>query len=326
VSRLTLYLLSQMAAALVVAVLLLCGLTWALQALRLGHHLTGALDAGLVGRLLLHSLPALLVLTLPISVAAAVLFSLGQLAETGELEASRILGASPLQLSLPALLLCAGGAAAAAAAASLEAPALGALQRSLAEGATRSLLESLRPGEFHELPGGAVIYVERRLGADRFRGMMMARAGGQVLLAREAVLRRRAPGLLHLRLRHGELHLGGAAGTRVRFGELEQTLDLRRLLRRHFGFIAPERRQTGPLTPAATTLALGLLATVIGLSGRRRTAVAMAGVGGVVAAQLIFWAHGGPVPPGLASLGCVGWLLWISRARRAARDDRSPGR
>jgi lipopolysaccharide export LptBFGC system permease protein LptF len=322
VRRLTLYLLAQMAAALAVAVVLLCGLTWALQALRLGHHLTGALDAELVGRLLLFSLPTLLVLTLPISVGAAVLFSLGQLAETGELSASRTLGASPLQLSLPAILLTLGVSGATIAAASLEGAALRSLKESIAGGATRSLLGSIRPGGFRQLPGDVVIYVERRLSPGRFGGVMMARPG-QLLLAREAVFEQEqeqgSSSVVQMRLTEGELHLvtPNRALTRVRFGELEQTLDLRRLLQRHFGFISPERRRTDTVGAAAITLALGLLATVVGLSGRRRTRVVIVGLGLVVAVQLLCWALGGPLLPGIVALGCVGWLLWISRARRS---------
>jgi hypothetical protein len=261
-------------------------------------------------------------LTLPISVGAAVLFSLGQLAETGELSASRTLGASPLQLSLPAILLTLGVSGATIAAASLEGAALRSLKESIAGGATRSLLGSIRPGGFRQLPGDVVIYVERRLSPGRFGGVMMARPG-QLLLAREAVFEQEqeqgSSSVVQMRLTEGELHLvtPNRALTRVRFGELEQTLDLRRLLQRHFGFISPERRRTDTVGAAAITLALGLLATVVGLSGRRRTRVVIVGLGLVVAVQLLCWALGGPLLPGIVALGCVGWLLWISRARRS---------
>jgi len=134
----TRHLLAQLGAALLLGLLLLVGLVWALQALRLGHHL--ALGGAPLGRLLLWSAPTLLVFALPLALAAAVLLTFGRLAETNQLLALRAAGASPLQLATPALLLSVlAGLAAGLTALELEPPALRALRVTAGEVAARAL-------------------------------------------------------------------------------------------------------------------------------------------------------------------------------------------
>ena len=100
---LTRYLLGRMAGPLAAALALLCGLIFALQVLRLGHHiLGGGLGAGFGLRLLLYSLPSLAVFCLPLALAAAVLFVMGRMAAAGELEGMALAGRSPLQICAPA--------------------------------------------------------------------------------------------------------------------------------------------------------------------------------------------------------------------------------
>jgi len=165
VRRLTRYQLTHLALSLPVAVLLLAGLIWILQVMRLGHHLMVTADSDsvrLLGRLLLFSLPTLLSVALPLGLAAAVLHTLGQLAETGELEAMRTLGLSPLQLAIPSALITVVAACVALTAAHLEPPAMRALDRTVASAAVRSLVHGLRPGQFHQLPDDTVLFVQGR--------------------------------------------------------------------------------------------------------------------------------------------------------------------
>jgi len=206
----TRHLLAQLGAALLLGLLLLVGLVWALQALRLGHHL--ALGGAPLGRLLLWSAPTLLVFALPLALAAAVLLTFGRLAETNQLLALRAAGASPLQLATPALLLSVlAGLAAGLTALELEPPALRALRVTAGEVAARALLQGLRPGQFHQLSPELTLHAEevgREGGALRLRRLFLARREpALLLLAEEASARLEGSSLaLVLELRRGELH------------------------------------------------------------------------------------------------------------------------
>jgi lipopolysaccharide export LptBFGC system permease protein LptF len=333
---LTRYLLARCAGPLLVALALFCGLIWLLQALRLGHHLLGAgLGAGVAGQALLYSLPTLVVFALPLALAAAILYASGHLAETGELRTLRARGASPLQLGVPGLLLT-GACIVVVASLALfvEAPALGQLRRTLLESAARTLVLGSRPRCFHRLFDETVLYVDRRLGAAdarsaRFGGLLLA-SGPRVLLAREAdVSLERQGEVALLRLRDGEVQLLTRAGRlrRVRFGTLEQRLDLRRATRAHFGFLAElsgASACTRALNAAAACLALGLLATVLGpVRGGSRLRMALLGLAGVGLYQLGVWSgaallpeRGDLWPPALALAAAAGSLAWISRRCR----------
>jgi hypothetical protein len=323
---LTRYLLARMAATTAVAVLLVAGLIWVLQLLRLGHHLLGG--ARLAGELLLHSLPTLLVFGLPIGLAGAILHTLGQLAESGELDAMRAFGASPLRLGLPGLLLALVVAAAAGLLGLAEAPALARLERVLGQRAARALIHGAKAGRFHHLAGGTTFYARRRLGAGdrsvRFQGVLLAQEQpSTVMLAREATLRLvgDSPDLA-LHLRAGELQQLNRRGglRRVRFGELERTLDLRRGLAAHFGFLG--RRAADPQRVAAAmahTLALGLLATALGLALRSRLRLAAGGILAVAVHQIGCWGmqlvwQAGPLA--LSAAVALGGLAWLVRSSR----------
>lgn len=330
---LTRYLLARMAATLVVAALLLAGLIWILQALRLGHHLLGGASsgAGLLLRLLLYSLPTLLLFVIPVALSAAILHSLDQLDATGELDAMRTAGASPLQLALPAGLLCLAAAAAALLAAGLEAPTLERLKATVRDAAARALVLGARPGRFHDLPGEGVLYARRRIAGDarqvRLEGVLLAR-GTDLVVARSGSLQVGGTRLT-LRLADGELHLSGAHGrlSRVRFKTLEQSLDLGRALRPHFGFLDRRRRHSG--ATAATVLALGLLACAVALGRASRLRRAVAGLGltvGYLVAALGLEQIAGVKGVLLLAAGVgVGCLAWLVRASRSGTGSRIAG-
>jgi lipopolysaccharide export LptBFGC system permease protein LptF len=282
------YLLAGMAGPSLVALCLIAGLVFALQLLRLGHHLAGAgAGALLVGRALLYSLPSLAVFTLPIALFAGILFSLGQRAEEGELTALRSFGASPLRLAAPAALLAVVGALAAyLLGAFVEPVAAARLRDELVRGAARALLLGAEAGRFHPLGGGAVLYAERRPRGDPrvalFEGFLLEapRPSRALLLARRARLALEADGSARLGLEEGELQELTPEGglRRVRFRALEDRLDVQAVLGRHLGFLgrvgstadgvvvapSPHARQA-----ALSCIALALLAAALGLLGER---------------------------------------------------------
>ena len=330
---LTGYLAGRMAAALGVALLLFVGLIWVLHLLRLGHHLLGGPDLELaqVGRLLLYSLPSLLVFALPLALTAGLLFTLAQLAESGELTAMRAAGASPAQLARPGLLLtllvvtCIFPIAA-----WLEGPALVRLQRSLAVGAARALVLGAKPGLFHALGGGTTLYLESRRATlpqgAVLQGVLLAEEDPpRVLLARTATLHLDGQAArLVLQLEQGELQQLNPEGglRRVRFATLEHVVDLGRALEPHFGFLG--RRAHGPrrgASAAANGLALGLLATALGLGLRRRLPMALLGILALLAYQLgslgleRVWEMG---PPAIAGATVLFSLLWLAHLTRHA--------
>lgn len=330
---LTRYLLLRMLGPLAAASLLFCGLIWTLQALRLGHHVLGAgLGAGLLLELLVLSLPALLTFSLPLAVAFAVLYTLLRLGESNELLAMRSFGASPLQLALP------GGMLSLAAlvltwlvAAHLEAPTLLKLEQTLTRGAAQALVMGPRPRQFHRLEDHT-LYVEelrpdpadpqRRI---QYVNLLLAQQEPPaVLLARSARVWIEGHSIAVLQLEDAELQMLNQHGglRRVRFGRLKKRIDLGRALRSHLGFLASlAARRHRALTAPAACLALGLLVTVIGLSGGRRLRLAGLGLAAVASFQLGSWGltqlwpgpWGGLALSLLVVAGCVGWL---TRSRR----------
>lgn len=330
---LTRYLLVRMLGPLAAATLLFCGLIWTLQALRLGHHILGAgLGAGLLLELLVLSLPALLTFSLPLAVAFAVLYTLLRLEESNELLAMRSFGASPLQLALPSGLLSLGALALTwAVAAHLEAPTLLKLEQTLTRGAARALVMGPRPRQFHHLAGHTLYVEELRSdpsdGRIRYVNLLLAqREPPSVLLARSAWVWIEGPGVAVLQLEDAELQMLNPRGglRRIRFGRLEKRIDLGRALRSHLGFLASlavKARAHRALTAPAACLALGLLATAIGLSGGRRLRLAALGLAAVASFQLGAWSLGllwpGPWGGLVLSLGVVvGSVGWLTRRCR----------
>jgi len=269
------YIVRQAVGPLLLAVILLCAVIWALQLLRLGHHLAGGGELFvLLGRAVPYSLPTLLVFVLPLASAAAVVYCLGRLTETRQLLAMQLAGVAPLQLVRPLLALVLLAGATAALASHLEPPALRALQRATLRHAGQALVEGLRPGRFRDLGGGTTIYVERRLPGTppQFAGLLVGRDDG-ALLARRAKVRLVGEATIEIDLVQAEWHGRNAEGqpVRVRARRLRQRLDLGHALRPHFGFLA--RRATRgprPLPPAVACVALGLIAALVALRSRSR--------------------------------------------------------
>jgi hypothetical protein len=305
------YQLIRLTSALSVALLLFAGLIWMLQLLRLGHHVLGSgLGLGLLGQLLLYSLPTLLVIALPLALAAAILFTLGRLEEGGELLALRSAGLSPLQLGLPpGILSLLAALLAGCLTTSVETPALLHLHRSLGQGAIQALVHGARPGRFQLLQDGTTLYMEHGAQASpagaRLTGLLLAQGEPpKVLVAHRATLGWNAgpdprepecdrPGRVNLQLTRGEVQMltEGDRLRRVRFDHMEQTLDLGGALSPHFAFLLRRAATASSrsLTAPAACLSLGLLATVIGLGLSRRLWMAVVGLTGVATMQLGWW-------------------------------------
>lgn len=328
---LTRYLLLRAAGPALAAALLLSGLVLVLQVLRLGHHVaSGDLGLSFVGRLMLYSLPTLALFTLPLAVAAGLLFALGRLAGSGELQAMRVAGASPLRLARPGLLLGLTAATLALTAAQLERPALARLDILLRHGAARVLLLGPRPGRFMPLPDQTTLYVQRRLSASadraRFGGFMLSQARQRsVLLAREATVQLMPDRSVVLLLSHGELQLRrpDKGLRRVRFGQLRTTLDLEPALRRDLGFVTrmaatgSQRSGSAPLACLAMALLVGCLGQLRG-SRLRIAGVAVLAVVVYQAVELmvgVVWpgALGSSLVSAGVGLASLSWLLTTGR-------------
>lgn len=339
-SIVTRYLLFRALGPTLVALLLLCGLIFLLQIMRLGHHVVGGgLGLMFVGRLALCSLPTLVVFALPLALAAGLVHALGRLADTSELLALRLAGVPASRLAVAGVALSAGAALVTLVlSAHVEPAALARLSLLLRQGAAHVLIHGPRPGRFLPLAEGTTLYVERRLpdvdGAASFSGFFLARDRGNfVVLARQATMRLARyetqqgtqQETVVLLLRDGELQEKKKSGLRrVRFSSLRFALDLSPALRRHLGFLSRlAARQDRIIAAPLACLALGLLISALGLG--RRGQVKMAGLrlaaSGLLAVGLyqaglwgveMVWP--GPLGAGLLSFAVmVGSLVRLSR-------------
>jgi lipopolysaccharide export LptBFGC system permease protein LptF len=326
----TRYVLAQLAMATALALLLLAGVVFALQALRLGHHVLGAgLGVKLLGEVLLYGAPALLLFVLPFALAAGVLFALARLGETNQLLALRVAGVSARQLGRPAVLLCVGAALGALALAAIEPASLQRLRRSLERGAARVLVAKAPARRFSSLGPDATLYLSERGKDGRLGGLLVALERPlRVLVARAATLEVTEEGQARLLLQGGELQMRTAAGRlrRVRFETFRLALDLVPAVRPHLAFLdarAAERWRA--LGVPLSCLALGLLATALGLrlaerQSARRMWTALVGLGAVVAYAVaqwgatLAWPHLGAaaLAAGVAGASAV-WLVVADR-------------
>ncbi len=281
ISIFTRYLLLRILPPVLVALLLMCGLVFLLQIMRLGHHVVGAgLGPGFVGRLALYSLPTLLVFALPLALASGLVYALGRLAETNQLLALRLAGASPLGCASAGVMLSTAAALATLALAVYAEPAaLANLGLLLRQGAAHVLIHGPRPGRFLPLTEGTTLYVEHKLpdqqGAARFSGFMLSsQQGRRVVFARQASMSLARGQAVVLRLRDGEIQQKKKDGglRRVRFTSLRFSLDLSPALRRHLGFLTRlAARHDRLITAPLACLALGLLICAMALGGRGRS-------------------------------------------------------
>jgi hypothetical protein len=313
---LTRYLLVRQLASVSVVLALLVGLVWLSQALRLAHHVLGSTNLPLLGKILVASLPTLVVRTLPLAVAAGILLALGRLAAAGELLAMQLAGARPLRLAAPSVLLAAGAATAVVMIGVwLETPALRALRSTLHQAAAGVLVLDAAPGRFRRLGPETTLYVERAepIGpaAAQLHGLLLVAEGDEptLLLAESARAHLARADVLRLELRHGELQTLNDTGglRRIRFEALERHVALGPALAPHLGFL--DRlggRPRATATAALSCLALGLLAAAFALrSGTRRAAAPLALV--VIGAYgILAWAAGLLWPQAVVPWGQVG--------------------
>ncbi|MCA9665785.1 MAG: LptF/LptG family permease [Myxococcales bacterium] len=270
--------LRRLLAGVVLATTTLAALVLLLQLSRIGHHVRAAE----LLPLLLSAVPSLLAFALPFGVAAALIETYGYLQATWQLEAMRTAGASRMRLARPALgclLLC---LAASMALWRAEPAALRRLASRLEAGAVDVLLQ---PGRFVQLGDGRTFYARGRgARAGELRGVLLAKRGGEVLLAERAKVEARRIGKragVRVELFGAELQqpLGKAASgrlRRVRFERLVFELDIARAVAPHVGFVAsvladPRRLASPPLWLCALTL----LATAIALRCRSRLRAAL---------------------------------------------------
>jgi hypothetical protein len=324
---LTRYLLRQTAGVVILCLLLGAGLVYLLQLLRLGHHLAGALSAGLLARAFVLSLPTLLLGCLPLALAAALLFSLGRLSDRGELEAFAAAGASPLQIARPLLLLALCSAALAGALARVEPGAVALLSRLATGSAARALWLGAAPGRFHELAGATLHFEARRPGPGGellLERLLLALDDRILVVARAARIRIDESGRARVDLEAGELQslpVAGSAGSgarpstslrRVQFESASLALDLRGELRAHLGFLGGLVGGGGwiarGVSAASSCLCLSILALAIGLRVPRR-GLRRAGLGLAVTAGYAFASWGASVLGGLPGGLCLDGVL-----------------
>ena len=343
---LTRYLARAIVGPLLLAVTALALLTWALQTMRLSHLLLGSnAPAGELAGLLVYSLPTLLLFVTPLALVAAMLLVRMRLHGTGQLQAMRAAGASPLQLArgplalvLLCLVLCAAGGG------WLQGPALARLQRTVVALAARVAVERIEPGLFHQLEPGTVVHASatgRTAGGDvrLHRVFLHSEAPQQLITAREATVRLShlssdaLAGAPALELRDGEVHLRGDEGShvRVRFQTLRQPLPIARHVSRHFGFIqrgAPMR----VWQQSAACVGFGLVALaalLLPLSNRAAVGLAIAGAGVAAGAAWLLdsvWVapQGSLLINGLVAALGLGALWWVGGrgAGQWVRDGR----
>ncbi len=298
------YLLGRLALPALLSLLLLCGVLFALQAMRIGHHLMGqGMDAGSLLMLVALSLPTLVVFAAPFALFAALLFTMGKLEETGELGAMRLAGASGGRIAGPGLLLSLAAAGLVLLAAGwLEPAALDRLRGVVVRDAVRVLLLEAQAGQFRELFPGTTLLVDRRgeatAGRARFEGFFLARGGDkEILIARGAEAWISGRGRVALELSQGEIQqrIAGARGQkgslrRIRFATLSTSLDLGAALERHLGFLARIAEDPArPLGAAAGCLGLGALALLLALGPGARLRKALYGLLAVVGYQALLW-------------------------------------
>jgi len=262
------YVLRQAVGPFLLSTGLACALIWTLQAMRIGHHLVGAPSLfGAVLSALALSLPSLLLFTVPVTLAGAIVFALMRLRERRQWQAMLFTGASPLQLihGVVVLLVTVGGLLWVVGD-WIEPAAVRALYRQLVHDGTRAWLFQTRSKQFHQI-GPYSLYgdqVRRTNQGIRVRGLLLANdSASQVLTAERAWLRAGHAGQIQLHIIGGELRLGHTGSeTRIRFGQMDHTVALASALDRHFSFVA--RMPVSSEGRAAACLALGLLALALG--------------------------------------------------------------
>lgn len=242
-----------------------CGLTWLLQAIRMGQHLAAAFSEVRTALLVwLYSAPTVIASILPFATLAATALACARLRASGELEAMRAVGAPVAQVLArgmgPVVMLAGLGAVALAA---HEGSALGKLKHVLAQSSAASLMSRVESQHLNEIAPGLTLFLGERAatsGTTRHLHRILLAQGDadSVLVARRGTLSVTERGA-ELELEEGELHLPAArarGALRVRFERLRYAVPLSRWVETHLGFLD---RIAGPTRPADLgTSCLGL--------------------------------------------------------------------
>lgn len=218
-----------------------------LLSLRLGE-LAPAASFGLGDLLPLfgYSLPHLLLLTVPVTFLAGVLFAHGQISAEGGYVAARAAGIGPMRLAAPALAL---GVALAAAGLALTLKAEpwsnSRLRREVVRLAKVGAVTGLRPGVFHATLRDLILYAGAKDPSGELREVVLSdrreRDRAATAFARRGRLRADPDrDILFVELEDGELHSrsdNGRTFRRATFGRYHVSLDLRAFLERRVGFL-----------------------------------------------------------------------------------------
>lgn len=312
-SVLTRYIARQVAISAALALSLIGSFVFALQAMRLGHHLVGS-GLGVRGLLLcvLYALPTMTVFALPFATVGAIVLVYARLHAGGEIEAMAACGATPRYLARgPVLVVALSAVAAFFASAHLEGPALERLQRLLSSAVSRAAISRIPGGVFHRLDSKTTLRVRRAEtapgGGASLSRVFVVQDPDRLLLAASGSIQLKGQGHVLLELRDGEAHqsMGDQGVLRARFRRLLIPLALGERFERHFGFVADAATRTTPIAVAATCLALGLSALAI-VGWLARPSLCLAGAAALVGVhQSMLWC-------GQTLFGGHGPAIWLN--------------
>lgn len=313
-SSLTRYIARQVALSTALALLLIGSFIFALQAMRLGHHLVGSgLGASGVVLIVLYTLPTMAVFALPFAAVSAILLVYARLHAGGEIGAMAACGATPRFLARgPALVVASSAVVALVASSLLEGPALERLERLLSSAVSRAAIQRIPAGVFHRLDGQTTLHVGRVQivpggSASLSRVFVASQNPDRLLLAASGSIRTKGQRQVLLELRDGEAHqaMGHQGSLRARFQRLLIPLSLGGRFERHFGFLAGAAAQATPLGVAAACLALGLSTLAI-IGWLARPAACLAGTVALVGVhQAMLWI-------GQTLFGGQGLAVWLN--------------
>ena len=309
---------------------LLCVVVFALQFLRLGHHLLSAETPPLaLLKLFVYALPTLLTFALPLATMGGTLLALCRLGDDGQWRGLQTVGYGRQNLLNATLLVGLGAAGVTAFVATIEPPALQRLHALVVGQATRGMLARLRPLEMTVL-GQAEIYAEKisREGSTTRLVQTFISLDRDALVSAKAVDVQPRAGRFELTFRAGEIQL--AKHVRLSFGQLQLSIDPRQRVAAHFSFLA-RRARRGPSTSfsCSACLNLALLAWVAAVFGSRwRVVAALCGTAAYYAtmAGLAAWwpGAGGPAAATVA-LASVATIAALAAVRRAPRGPATLG-
>jgi lipopolysaccharide export system permease protein len=215
-----------------------------LQVRRLGSAALGmGLGLGDLLVILSASLPAFLVIVVPLAFLTSVMVGLGRMQADRELLAVRAAGASPWRIArVPALLGLGFGLLALPLAHYVGPYGMSLLRQTLADVGLKNVSQAIRPGVFNESLEGMTLYAKSQ-SADGTLGGVLAHdrrdPSHPVLVIAESGRLLPEDGQLSLELRRGEAHLQSetARYDRIGFGRASLAIDVREQIKQRTKFL-----------------------------------------------------------------------------------------